>query len=100
MKYKITAKAKIYNKADFREYVPGCTQYSNFDEVERGEVQTAEDAENKLSQYRSLICVNANFVFVTEYILDSKVHDSIVAPLSSESVEILRLLGASIWKFK
>jgi hypothetical protein len=100
MKYKITAKAKIYNKADFREYVPGCTQYSNFDEVERGAIETAEDAENKLSQYRSLICVNDNFVFVTEYVLDSKVHDSIIAPLSDDSVEALRLLGASIWKFK
>lgn len=100
MKYKITAKAKIYNKADFREYVPGCTQYGDFAEVERGEIETAEEAENKLSQYRSLICVNDNFVFVTEYVLDSKVHDSIVAPLSDDSVEALRLLGASIWKFK
>nr|DAY06306.1 MAG TPA: hypothetical protein [Caudoviricetes sp.] len=100
MKYKITARAKIYTKADFREYVPMCTQYGDFAEVECGEIQTAEEAENKLSQYHSLICVNDNFVFVTEYILDSKVHDSTVAPLSSESMEILRLLGASIWKFK
>lgn len=96
MKYKITAKTRTYNKADFTDYKFGdvADSYTNFAELEDGECDTKEEAENKLFKYRSSILVNNDFVFVTEYILDSGVHWHVPAPLSENSCEVLRSLQA------